>query len=229
MKNNGNDIHRWLKPTVSRGSLHKNTQAFLKKIWENAEKLGSLSQLFLLIAAILGIIFTYNQVAILNEQLKEQIWLNSPIITFSPIVCVPIIGSNSFVKTIMDSSFIVGNAGNSPLIYAISFSSGNLKFKLENSLECKEFSSSCQIGVRKGNLKEGGFGSAIPPNQERTFNYFIEIPPNLTEVNYKILVLESSTRFKTSEIKEHEFNCDYSLNKTENDFRIFVSKENIFT
>jgi hypothetical protein len=186
------------------------------------DKLSALAQLGLLIVAAFGIPFTLFQLDIYNRQLSEQIKMNSPILSFGTLSCSPVLFSNSLLKTQFNYNFTLGNEGNTPLLFTFRISSDNLMFKLKNSMDCIEFTHDCQFGIKRGNLIEGGLIHSIASKEKKTFEYIIEIPANAKSVDYQIQVIDASD---VNNVKPYTFQCNYTLNKTEEGFKIFTLNE----
>jgi len=198
-------------------------------------------QTLLLIVAIIGLFFSGWQLVILNNQLSEQIKMNSPLINFGLPICPEVLISTPSINN-QTYNFTIRNDGNSPLLFNISTNPSNrIKLKNINFLYAKieienprynpyeflinEIRHSVILNLIQGRqpLTEtfnATLTLSIPAKEERTFQYSIEIPTNESIVKYQIKVFDLSDT--GAYLYGYTFNCSYILNKTENNSSIFI-------
>jgi len=124
------------------------------------------------------------QVNIQNEQLREQIKSNSPILAFSA-PCNPI--TKSGLQTIINSYLILQNLGNSPLPFNFNIKSKTLEFMVINSTDaCSKFSNDCNYTLGSE------FAPVIEPKGSQKIEYLIKVQPVEMNPSYTITVKDLS-------------------------------------
>lgn len=183
-------------------------RAIFISFWNNIEKI---SQLGILLVAIIGSFFAFSELRILNNQLSEQIISNSPELVFGRYPCPEYLASNVKVPTHTTGyELYLKNAGSSTLSYYFSLESKSLLFKSNTTgTMCDEYRKSCEFGKMIVN-DEGEYALiSIPPNGEDTIGYRILVPANTSNASFTIRIFEPSSFGEPSGFVESEFICRY--------------------